>query len=87
MVRPTYEYRTESFDHPPTADELEIYAGQGWRLLSVTVDVHRDALGSSRFIAYLERPRAVTDADARTAEHFSMKTLAMPANMTSSIPA
>ena len=53
-----YEYETIRSKNPPSAETLSRLAGEGWRLVSVTVDID-DVVGSSEYVAYLERPSAL----------------------------
>lgn len=62
MAEVLYEYRTEQFLEPPSADDLKRLSGDGWRLVSVTVDVSLRESAEPLYVAYLERPAAVTAA-------------------------
>ncbi len=51
-----FEYRTEHFPEPPTAEILHSFAVDGWRLVSVTVDMAGATTEKPRYVVYLERP-------------------------------
>ncbi len=51
-----FEYRTEHFDAPPSGQDLACFARDGWRLVSVTVDLAVEGSANAGYVAYLERP-------------------------------
>lgn len=51
-----FEYRTEHFPEPPSATRLHPFTVEGWRLVSVTVDMAGALPESPSYVVYLERP-------------------------------
>ena len=59
-----YEYKTVRFGGPPEGEELSRIAGQGWRLVSVTVDVKPGYTAEPFYVAYFERAAVAATAVA-----------------------
>ena len=67
ILNARYEYKTEKFQQPPTSEDIERFASDGWRLVSVTADLLASSTSQLQYVTYWERvlsPEAIVPANS-----------------------